>query len=124
MKSRSLSAVLGLLLFLFSTLPSPAKTEEEVNNYLKRTTLPEFTVENMPATDALASVQKLASLNQYGIFFDLRAREKLKKSSITLSLKNVPVYDVIAMICSLSDVKFAVKKDQILIFETGASAGR
>lgn len=123
MKSRFFPALLGLTFLFFPVASSPAKTAEEVNNYLKRTVLPEFLVENIPATDALASVQKLANLNQYGIFFDLEAREKLKKSSITLSLKNVPAYDVIAMICALSGVKFAVKKDQVLIFEKGGNAG-
>ena len=116
MKSISFFLVLAAFLLLFSQPSAEARTEEEVNNYLNQTIIPDFQ-SNTTAADALAILQKQLSLNRWGIYYDLANKGKLQKTAVKIHLSNVSGMQVIAAICAAANVKFVIKKDQIRIFE-------
>ena len=104
------------VLFFISLLPSQARTEAEVKNFLTHAEIPEFKVENISVSKALAAVDEMGALKQHKVVFANSVPQKTDTTRVSLDLKNPSAYDAIREICRLSGLEFTIKRDQVLIF--------
>jgi hypothetical protein len=123
MKSLLLSFLLGLTLIASAATPAPKPTFDSVSETTKRTekiTFPriEFRESKVSEIAALLSAKtKELDAEKIGVQLELTpaALAAAKNTSVTLTLKNIPLIEVVKYVTNLANLKYKVTTSKIIL---------